>query len=336
MKKNMAKILFFPMGNINTPSTRVRCYAFAKELEKLENKTTTCGLTTLSRLPNNLLKLVQCALLLPFYDILYFNKSAHPTTYMLLKLAKFLGKKVILDVDDAEFLNSIWFEKFFKESDLVVAGSHFVLEHGKKANPNAVIIPTSVNPDDYPKKQSYITKDKIIIGWIGTSGNTKYLSIVKKSLKKVSKKYNIELRIITDFNEKTYDEFEGIDVNKIQWNVHTASSELKNFDLGIMPLFDTDWERGKCSFKAIEYMASGVPVVLSGIGENNYVVKDGETGFIANTEEDWTEKIELLIKSESLRKTFAKNGLKTIEENYNIKKQSEKLNELIQKLFNNY
>ncbi len=325
----MPKILFFPMGNVNTPSTRVRCYAFADELEKLGNKAKICGSKTLSRLPNNLLKIIQCTISIPFYDVLYFNKSAHPITYLLLKFAKIMGKKVILDIDDAEFLskNGKWFEKFFKECDLAIVGSHFLLEHAKKLNQNVKFIPTCLNHNEYPKKTNHKLKEKIIIGWLGTE--SKYLSIVREPLKKLGKKHNIELRIITNLKETVYDDFENVAVNKIQWTVNTANAEIRNFDIGIMPLFDTGGERGKCAFKAIEYMASGVPTIVSGVGENEQLVKDGINGFIANTEEEWVKKIEKIIKNEKLRKKLAKEGLKTVENKYNLKKESERLNKII-------
>ncbi len=325
----MLKILFFPFGNVNTPSTRIRCYAFAGELKKLGSKTKILGSETLSRIPNNLLKLSQAIFFIPFYSILYFNKSAHWTTYLLLKYAKFIGKKIVIDVDDSEFLgkNGKWFETFFKECDCIIAGSHFVYDYAKKFNNNVQIIPTCVAHENYPKKIDHQIRDKIVIGWIGTE--TKYLSIVENPLKVLSKKYNVELEIISNLKTSWLLDFEGVNVKKIQWDINTANSEIRNFDIGIMPLFDTDWEKGKCAFKAIEYMAANVPVIISGVGENNFLVQNGKNGFTANNEKEWRQKIELLIKNERLRKTFAKNGLDAVIKNYNLSAESRKLDKIL-------
>jgi glycosyltransferase involved in cell wall biosynthesis len=314
------RVLVFPFGGITTPSSRVRAFHMADELRRLGADVSICGGRRLPRLTNIAMKFACLARWLPWCDVFLFNKSAHRTTYPVLRLAKLLGKKVVFDVDDSEFLgrHGAWFDRFFREADLVVAGSHFVLEHALRQNRSAVLIPTSVRPEDYPLKRGYRHSGPVVIGWTGTAGNLKYLEVVRKPLERLARRHPIELRLITDWRNASYVPPAGVTVRRIPWRLETANAELARFDIGLMPLEDTPWARGKCSFKAIEYMACGVPVVISAVGENNYLVRDGKDGFLARTEADWMRKLERLIRDPRLRERMGREGRKTIKRGYSL------------------
>lgn len=108
----------------------------------------------------------------------------------------------------------------------------------------------------------------------------------------------------------------GLPVEFIHWNRETEIEDLSAIHIGIMPLPDDDWARGKCGFKGLQYMALGIPAVMSPVGVNSEIIIDGENGFLANSQQEWFSKICLLIEDASLRERLGKAGRKTIEEKY--------------------
>jgi len=319
------KILFFPFGTIYTPSSRTRCFIVSDTLKNAGVKTKICGSRKIRGKINILLKFIDLVTHLPFYDILYFNKSAHWSTYFFVKFAHWLKKKVVIDIDDSEFLKNRYYDLFFKKCDAVIAGSHFIFKYAKKFNKNVYLAPTSVNPQDYVEHKD-LEKDNVVIGWTGTAGNINYLKIVEEPLKDLLKKYKIIVRVIADRN-KTQDL--KIPIDFVRWSLEKGNEEISKFDIGIMPLEDTEWERGKCALKAIEYMASRIPVVISAVGENRYLVKEGKNGFLARTKKEWELKLEKLIRDKELRVRIANEGFKTVTEMYDVSKNSLKLKKIL-------
>ena len=157
-----------------------------------------------------------------------------------------------------------------------------------------------------------------------------------KPLATLGKKYDIKF-IVVGAN-KAYNKVPQIDNVKVivkDWNLQTEWREIENFDIGVMPLFDGLWERGKCAFKAIQYMTLGIPAVCSAVGEAIYLIKDGKNGFLCNTEEDWISKLEELICSRNLREKIGKEGRKTIVKDYNIEKIAKRVYDILEDLFTN-
>ncbi|HLU85364.1 MAG TPA: glycosyltransferase family 4 protein, partial [Vicingaceae bacterium] len=110
----------------------------------------------------------------------------------------------------------------------------------------------------------------------------------------------------------------------VKWNQKTEIEDLSQIDIGIMPLPDDEWAKGKCGFKGLQYMALEIPTIMSPVGVNAEIIKDGENGFLANTDEEWITKIEWLIESEELRKKLGKAGRQTIIERYSIEANKDK------------
>lgn len=321
------KLLIFPFGSVKDPSSRHRAFNVAEQLKTFGVEVRVCGPKLgLQRHANALLKLASLAKNLKWCDILYFQKAAHPVTYSFLKRAKRLGRKVVFDVDDAEFLRQHggWFKKFITQADLVVVASHYLLGYCRRLNRNVVLIPTSVDVSDYVRKRSYGSSGKAVIGWTGTAGNISYLRICLPALQQLSKKYDVMLRVITDWRNVAMQFPSGIKVEKLQWSLSTPR-HLAGIDIGIMPLPDDDWAKGKAAFKAIEFMASKVPVVASAVGENEFVVKDNFNGFLCRSSREWRKKLERLVKDAGLRKQFGNAGFSTIAKNYSLRHSALKL-----------
>jgi len=139
--------------------------------------------------------------------------------------------------------------------------------------------------------------------------------------------HNLVLKIIGG----TYNPI-GIHTNNIKWSLDTELAEMSEFDIGIMPLPDDEWAKGKCGLKALQYMAMGIPCVASPVGVNTEIIQDGVNGFLAKDEKEWIEKLSLLIKNSELRQRLGKAGRKTVEERYSVKVWAPRYVEIIKKV----
>ncbi|MEK6590073.1 MAG: glycosyltransferase family 4 protein, partial [Nitrospinota bacterium] len=146
----------------------------------------------------------------------------------------------------------------------------------------------------------------------------------------LSKKFhNIKFKIVGgDFSIKGFSNI----ISK-PWSLEEEIEDLKSFDIGIMPMPDNEWTKGKCGFKAILYMNMGIPCVCSPIGVNNEIITDGINGFFASTENEWIEKLSFLIKSPELRKRIGIAARKTVEDRYSVKTNAPKYIELLKKVY---
>jgi glycosyltransferase involved in cell wall biosynthesis len=345
-----SKILFVPCGDIITPSTRIRCYLFAEELSKRGFKTKVCGFRKIP-LPSaagfflgSFYKFLHLFFYFPFYDVIYFQKTAyrpHWPIFLFYNLIRRLGKKIVFDIDDALFLGygtllgprkkSV--DKILKMSNGVIVGSHFLFEYTKKLNQNVFLIPTPIDLKTYKGKKRKKENSKVTIGWIGVPFNIRYLKILSGPLKTIGKKHDVRFKVITDLRYSAkIPKFENVEVELTNWSLSTFLEELNKLDIGVMPLYDDEWSRGKCAYKVLEYMSLGIPAVASAVGENNYVIKDGANGFLARNEGEWISKLSKLIENEELRKKIGENGRRTVEEIYSLEVNGKKLAEVLKSL----
>lgn len=232
-----------------------------------------------------------------------------------------------VDYDDAIFhnydLSKNRFIQFFLKDKIdkvmrfahcVVAGNEYLAERARKAGAKRVtVVPTVIDPQKYSVKEFENGSD-IVIGWIGTPSTSKYLFLIKDALKRVSLKHSIKLKLVGLKEGIGLDEIEDL----CKWSEEFEADLIKSFDIGIMPLQDSEWERGKCGYKLIQYMGCGIPVVASPVGVNKELVKEGNNGFKAATLGEWEEKISMLISNAELRYTMGMNGRKIIENDYNV------------------
>jgi len=127
-------------------------------------------------------------------------------------------------------------------------------------------------------------------------------------------------------------EIPGLQVECLEWSEDTEVSHVKECHVGIMPLRDTPWERGKCAYKLIQYMASGLPTVAAAVGANYEVVIDGETGFLVSTEDQWVEKLLRLLDDSGLRQDMGRAGHLRAAEHYSLQVMGPRLAKLLQKV----
>lgn len=211
----------------------------------------------------------------------------------------------------------------------VIAGNAYLAEYAKHAGAKKVtVIPTVVDYARYSRERN-IQTDQLIIGWIGSPSTQKYLIAIYPSLLAACSKYKAKLLLIgasIDVKEK----LKGIDVEVIPWSEDNEVSYIQKMDIGIMPLNDGPWEKGKCGYKLIQYMACGVAVVASPIGVNYQLVVDNNAGLVASTLSNWRQSLFTLLKSPTLRHNFGQNGRQSVLSKYTLQAQ---LPTLIQVLY---
>lgn len=228
----------------------------------------------------------------------------------------------ILDVDDAIFLQrGGGFAKRLAElSDKVVCGNTYLAEWFGRWNRHVDIIPTAVDAERYfPNPSAKSPGQPLVIGWIGTSGNYKYLYGIESALVKVMRAYpGARLKVVGD----RMPEFRNLppgQIDFVPWSEAIEVQTIQSMDVGIMPLEDSPWARGKCSFKMLQYMATGLPVVVSPVGMNAEVLTLGELGIGATTEKQWIDGLIALLEDRTLRARFGAEGRRVAESSFSIR-----------------
>jgi glycosyltransferase involved in cell wall biosynthesis len=144
-----------------------------------------------------------------------------------------------------------------------------------------------------------IERDKVIIGWIGSPQNTFYLEPLLPVFQRICEKYE---QVCFSFIGSAPVEYTGVNLHLVKWELHTETFELQKFDIGIMPLPDDEWTRGKGGYKLLQYMALGIPSVAAPVGINSSLLEDGENGFLATSEQEWFDRLSYLVEHEPERK----------------------------------
>jgi glycosyltransferase involved in cell wall biosynthesis len=216
-------------------------------------------------------------------------------------------------------------------ANLVVAGNQYLADRAEKAGAKRVeIIPTVVDLTRYPAANDQPGKPNVplVVGWIGTPKTSRYLHPLKSVFESLQSRFNVRFVAVGATRESLGD----LPVEPWEWSEDTEVDSIQKFDIGIMPLEDSPWERGKCGYKLIQYMACGLPVVGSPVGVNTEIVEHGVNGFLASEEEQWRESLASLLAEPELRVQMGHNGRKKIESTYSIQIQAPRLERLLQQL----
>lgn len=268
------------------------------------------------------------------FDVFYIHRESSPFGYPVLEwlISKVFKKRMIYDFDDAIFLdddarkNIIDYLKYKRKvqllakwSDIVVVGNDFLNDWAKKYNDRVMIIPTVVNTESehYPRN---IENEQLVIGWTGSKSTNVYLELIRTIIADLQQKYSFQFLVISSEDPK----LEGVNYNYKQWNKNSEIEDLSAIDIGLMPLIDSPWAKGKCGFKAIQYMALGKPAVVSNVGVNGKIVDHNVNGYVINTFEEWYDKLAHLIENESTVEEFGKNARNKIIEHYSTRSQLKK------------
>ncbi len=268
-----------------------------------------------------------------FFGSSYFEKHAYKS-----------GKKVIFDFDDAIWLadtsaaNKKWewvkdpskFNTNVANAHMILAGNRYLAERAKEnAKGEVHIVPTTVDTDNHIPKPELRGKEKICIGWSGSFSTIKHFEEVLPVLNELNKKYPGKLQFKV-YGDALYRGSE-LGINGIAWSAKGEVDMLNSFDIGIMPLPNDEWAKGKCGLKALTYMSCAVPVVMSAVGVNTEIGSDGNA-LLVNSKEDWMDALTKLIENKTLREELGKRGRKVVEERYSVNAYKGKYLELFKSL----
>jgi glycosyltransferase involved in cell wall biosynthesis len=254
-----------------------------------------------------------------FYDLIWLEREFQPG---LPSFEPLLRKPLVWDIDDA-----IWLKKPFgkkianilaKQSAIIIAGNSFLANYLSDLGGNPTIIPTAIDIKKYtPKSYQIKPNDLFTIGWTGTSGNFNYLYNIEKPLASFLREHKDSyIHIVSDCKPQ----FDIIPPDKLiftKWDPAIEAKILQEFNLGIMPLEDNDWCRGKCSYKILQYMASGLPVIASPVGMNIDVMQQlQEQGILAKTDNEWYAALKYLYNNPTIGEKWGSTGRIIIEKIY--------------------
>lgn len=277
------------------------------------------------------------------YDLVYLYREAYLIggAFMEKKLAQ-TGVPFLVDYDDAVWLPNIsegnkrWsFLKntakahdIFRYATGLVAGTSYLAEYGRQFNPNVFMIPTTVDTDLYTPKPLPKKNEAIVIGWSGSPTTVQHFETLVPVLKQLKDRYGnrIAFRLIGDGQYKNME----LGIEGIAWSVERELETINSFDIGIMPLPDDVWSKGKCGLKGLTYMAFEKATVMSAVGVNQEIITDGENGFLAENATNWLGKLSNLIEDEPLRIAFGKKGRATVVNQYSVEANKEKYAAAIQ------
>jgi glycosyltransferase involved in cell wall biosynthesis len=253
------------------------------------------------------------------------------------------SRRRIFDVDDAIYVrkprrlgdtpdDSRWRKRKFAATcrwvDTVAAGND-VLAGVARASARAVtILPTSIDAAAY-QPTGAAPGDAPTIVWIGSPENLVYLEMIRPALARLTSRYpTLKMRVICS----RFPDWPEINVERIAWSSATEAEALAAAHIGVMPLTDDEWARGKCAFKLLQYMAAALPCVASPVGANTEAVIDGFNGFHARTVEEWEQRLEALIRSPELRASFGASGRAHVESRYAMRTYQARYLELLRGL----
>src|SRR5215213_2776038 len=257
------------------------------------------------------------------YDLIWLEKEALPWLPTWMEIARLQGLPYVVDYDDAWFhrYENHWsspllghkIDAVMRVAHTVVAGNDYLARRARQAGARAVeTVPTAVDLERYRDVTVPPSGGALTVGWIGIPLNAHYLTMIAPALRAATADTALMLHVV---GAPVPPEMVGAPAESFPWTEDTEIARIAAFDVGIMPLHDTLWERGKCAYKLLQVMAAGRPVIASPVGANRQIVRHGVNGFLAETPEEWTEALRKLA-DRALRERMGAEARRTVEEQY--------------------
>jgi glycosyltransferase involved in cell wall biosynthesis len=193
-------------------------------------------------------------------------------------------------------------------------------------------ISSTIDTDKYKVKEQGPAKQNITIGWSGSTTTSFYLHLLDNALKALQDKFHVDIKVIGD----PHFSIPGVKVKSCPWVASTEVDDLREIDIGLYPLSKDTWVLGKSGLKALQYMGLGIPVVAQAIGTNLEIIRDGVNGFLADSPDEWLEKISLLIREDRLRSSMGSAARRTVEERYSVKVNAPIYLDIIRSVYSAY
>jgi glycosyltransferase involved in cell wall biosynthesis len=247
---------------------------------------------------------------------------------------------IVFDFDDAVFVSYrspsngyLSYLKFASKTKTicriashVMAGNPYLAEYARQVNDHVTVIPTTIDTEKYQAPPAKSSSGPPVIGWTGSYSTVQHLDTLRGALKKLAERESFRLRVIgTPKYECT-----PVEVEAMPWRAETELEDLSKIDIGVMPLPDDRWSKGKCGLKALQFMALGIPTICSPVGVNTDIIQDDQNGFIAASEDEWVEKLSRLLRSRELRQRLGQAGRATIEQKYSAIIQAPRVYEIFE------
>jgi glycosyltransferase involved in cell wall biosynthesis len=264
------------------------------------------------------------------YSFIFIHREATPVGWPWFEWAatKVFRKKLIFDFDDAIWLENTSLENKIaanyknvgKVADIcrwsykIAAGNSYLQNYALNYNKETFLLPTIVNTTCHYNQLKNQQTNKVTIGWIGSHSTTPYLKLIEPVLQQLEQNYSFRFIVIADRKP----EIDLKSLEFIPWEKGTEVENLLQMNIGIMPLPNTEWAKGKCAFKALQYMALGIPAVVTGVGANRVIVRDGIVGYTCTSQQQWYERLELLLQNAELRSYMGKAAREYVKENYSV------------------
>jgi glycosyltransferase involved in cell wall biosynthesis len=271
------------------------------------------------------------------FDLIFIYREMFPIGPAVIEhlLSKRGRPPVVFDFDDAIFLPSVSdanrviaalkqpqkVASIIRRSDHVITGNEYLADYARRFNPAVTMIPTCVDTDRFApasaaaRAAASAQPREPVVGWIGSPTTASYIRGLAGVLRRVREQHPFVMRVSGAGEPLT---IPGVSVDNRTWSLADEVELFNTCDVGVYPLADDEWSKGKCGFKAIEFMACGVPVVAAAVGVNREIVQDGVNGFLAATPDEWVDKLGRLLAEPALRQRFAAAGRRTIEERYSL------------------
>ncbi len=273
------------------------------------------------------------------YDLVYILREAAllgPPVFEQLIYQRRVP--IVFDFDDAIFVSYrspsngyLSYLKFASKTKTicriashVMVGNPYLAEYARQVNDHVTVIPTTIDTEKYRVPPRQEKTGPPVIGWTGSYSTVQHLDTLRGALKKLAERESFRLRVI---GTPTY-ECPPVEVEAMRWQADTELDDLGAIDIGVMPLPDDRWSKGKCGLKALQFMALGIPTVCSPVGVNTDIIQDDENGFIASTEDEWVDKLTRLLRSHELRQRLGQAGRVTVEQKYSAITQTPRVYEI--------
>jgi glycosyltransferase involved in cell wall biosynthesis len=354
------RILFLTRYPLEGASSRYRVYQYLPHLRALGAEVTVSSFMTPSmyRLSfasgRNIRKVIltltatlrRLMVLANFrrYDIIYMQRELFPFVPPLIERAlKRRGAKLVFDLDDALYLHqpsrynpiATWLRapdktyEIFALSDLVMAGNDHLRDVARQYAPRAETFEVAEDTDRIQMRPPHTNEGGVVIGWLGSKTTVKYIRLIEPALREVAAAFPFVRFQIMGGGEF---ELPGLPVEHLEWSLDGELEALRTFDIGIMPLPLEDWSKGKSGGKARTYMAAGIAAVCSRIGYNTELIRDGETGFLALTHEDWVEALSRLVASPELRQKVGEAARADVMARFAVRGQAEAMLQILREV----
>jgi len=265
-------------------------------------------------------------------DGLVIERESFPWAPPVIEwLATMLGRGYVLELDDAVYLSPgrrLKYDGLLARSRAVIAGNATLAQHATGVGATAHVVPTVVDTRRYRPRDDWALAAPPRLGWVGLASNLSHLASIAAPLARTCARTGACVQVVSARPPRL-----DLPLDFVPWREANEPDVVRGFDVGLMPLEDTPFARGKCGLKILQYMAAGVPVVASPVGVNAEIIRHGHNGLLATTAAEWERTLEDLLADAPLRERLGREGLRTVEERYSLAVWGPRLAALYRDLF---